>query len=157
MSPDTSKKNSTFKALDCTVQITSDSKKQQEQPQSQTLRVSEMDSVVGDFMGIERAILENVVFCHQEESNWPLLEQRVLKKKFDDIFGSTKYNKALQTVKQCTSDLNKKGVELRANVQLLGSHQQHAMKLRDRIKNYSDKERDLKEGKLLIGTCILVI
>jgi hypothetical protein len=40
-----------------------------------------------------QAILENVIFVHQEDSNWPLAEGQVLKKKFDDIFAATKYTK----------------------------------------------------------------
>ena len=41
-----------------------------------------------------QAVLENVIFVHQDESNWPLAEGQVLKKKFDDIFAATKYTKA---------------------------------------------------------------
>jgi len=37
-------------------------------------------------LGVSKAILQNVIFCHQEESNWPLSEPAALKKKFDDIF-----------------------------------------------------------------------
>lgn len=37
-----------------------------------------------------RAILESVVFCHQEESSWPLQDPATLKKKFDEIFESTR-------------------------------------------------------------------
>ena len=33
---------------------------------------------------------------HQEESSWPLQEGAVLKKKFDDIFESARYTKALE-------------------------------------------------------------
>ena len=40
-----------------------------------------------------QAILENVIFVHQEDSNWPLAEGQTLKKKFDDIFAATKYTK----------------------------------------------------------------
>jgi hypothetical protein len=40
-----------------------------------------------------QAILENVIFVHQEDSNWPLAEGQVLKRKFDDIFAATKYTK----------------------------------------------------------------
>ena len=40
-----------------------------------------------------QAVLENVIFVHQEESNWPLAEGKVLKDKFDDIFAATKYTK----------------------------------------------------------------
>jgi hypothetical protein len=38
------------------------------------------------------------VFCHQEESTWPLSEGAVLKKKFDDIFDSSRYAKALDAI-----------------------------------------------------------
>tara|TARA_B110000238_G_scaffold49680_1_gene54071 strand:- start:5330 stop:5602 length:273 start_codon:yes stop_codon:yes gene_type:complete len=44
-------------------------------------------------MGVSKAILENVVFVHQEDSNWPLGEAATLKKKFDEIFSATKYTK----------------------------------------------------------------
>lgn len=42
-----------------------------------------------------QAVLENVIFVHQEESNWPLAEGKVLKEKFDDIFAATKYTKVV--------------------------------------------------------------
>lgn len=48
---------------------------------------------------MSKSILENVIFCHQEESNWPLSEASVLKKKFDDIFDATRYTKALDNIK----------------------------------------------------------
>ena len=40
------------------------------------------------------AVLENVIFVHQDESNWPLGDGQTLKRKFDDIFSATKYTKA---------------------------------------------------------------
>lgn len=45
-------------------------------------RCADMDKMVPTFMGVSKAILENVIFVHQEESNWPLSEGAVLKKKF---------------------------------------------------------------------------
>lgn len=42
-------------------------------------------------LGASKSIINNVIFCHQEESNWPLSESSVLKKKFDEIFSATKY------------------------------------------------------------------
>ena len=58
-----------------------------------------MDEEIPRLLGVSKAILENVIFCHQEESNWPLSEPSVLKKKFDDIFEATKYTKALDQIK----------------------------------------------------------
>ena len=45
-----------------------------------------------------QAILEHVLFCHQEESNWPLQEGNVVKKRFDEIFESSRYTKAQEQV-----------------------------------------------------------
>ncbi|EKC98002.1 hypothetical protein A1Q2_07799 [Trichosporon asahii var. asahii CBS 8904] len=52
-------------------------------------KCSEMDEEVPLLLGVSKAILENVIFCHQEDSNWPLSEPAALKKKFDDIFEAT--------------------------------------------------------------------
>ncbi|ORZ09566.1 hypothetical protein BCR42DRAFT_304223, partial [Absidia repens] len=62
-------------------------------------RCADMDALLPVHLGVPKAILENVIFCHQEESNWPLSEPAALKKKFDDIFASTKYTKALDSIK----------------------------------------------------------
>ena len=48
-------------------------------------RCAEMDAEIPFQLGVSRAVLENVLFCHQEESFWPLSEPSILKKKFDDI------------------------------------------------------------------------
>lgn len=50
-------------------------------------------------MGVSKAILESVILCHQEESNWPLSEPSALKKKFDDIFEASRFTKALDHIK----------------------------------------------------------
>lgn len=50
-----------------------------------------MDIEIPRLLGVSKAVLENVIFCHQEESYWPFAEPSALKKKFDDIFEATKY------------------------------------------------------------------
>ena len=54
---------------------------------------------MSQLLGASSAILESVLFCHQEESNWPLSEPAVLKKRFDEIFQVTRYTKALDNLK----------------------------------------------------------
>lgn len=51
-------------------------------------KCSDLDTTLPTMLGISKSILDNVLFCHQEEANWPLMEGAVLKKKFDDIFDS---------------------------------------------------------------------
>jgi len=49
-----------------------------------------MDAELPHLLGVSKAVLENVIFCHQEDSYWPLAEASVLKKKFDDIFEASR-------------------------------------------------------------------
>lgn len=62
-------------------------------------RCAEIDREMPHHLGVSSAVLENVIFCHQEESNWPLSEPGTVKKKMDDIFESTKYTKMLAGLK----------------------------------------------------------
>lgn len=50
-------------------------------------------------------MLDNVLFVHQEESSWPLQEGAVLKKRFDEIFDSTRYTKAVEVLRKTEKDL----------------------------------------------------
>jgi DNA repair protein RAD50 len=63
-------------------------------------RCADMDGEMVTLLGVSKAVLSNVIFCHQEESNWPLSEGNVLKDKFDDIFSATRYIKALEAIKK---------------------------------------------------------
>lgn len=62
-------------------------------------RCAELDAQLPIYLGVSKAVLENVIFCHQEDSLWPLSEPSVLKKKFDEIFESQKFAKALDNIK----------------------------------------------------------
>ena len=54
-------------------------------------RCADMDREIPALMGVSKAVLENVIFVHQDEANWPLQDPSTLKKKFDDIFSATRY------------------------------------------------------------------
>jgi len=58
-------------------------------------RCAELDVQMPLSLGVSKAVLENVIFCHQEDSFWPLSEPGPLKKKFDDIFENARYTRAL--------------------------------------------------------------
>jgi DNA repair protein RAD50 len=57
---------------------------------NERLKSTELDKQIPELLGVSKAILENVIFVHQEDSNWPLMESKKLKDKFDDIFESTR-------------------------------------------------------------------
>ncbi|RLM77880.1 DNA repair protein RAD50 [Panicum miliaceum] len=67
-------------------------------------RCADMDREIPALMGVSKAVLENVIFVHQDESNWPLQDPSTLKKKFDDIFSATRYTKALEVKKKLHKD-----------------------------------------------------
>ena len=62
-------------------------------------RVAELDQIMPQNLGVSKAILDSVIFCHQDESLWPMSEPSALKKKFDEIFEALKYTKAIDNIK----------------------------------------------------------
>ncbi|KAG8227718.1 hypothetical protein J437_LFUL008000, partial [Ladona fulva] len=75
--------------------------------QSISQRCSDINAEMSRSLGVSKAILENVIFCHQEDSTWPLDEPKKLKEKFDAIFDATKYNRCLEDIRKLHKD--KKG------------------------------------------------
>lgn len=69
-------------------------------------KCAEIDKMVPWMMHVSRAVLENVIFVHQEDSAWPLSESRPLKEKFDAIFAATKYTDALVRMRLLIKEKN---------------------------------------------------
>ena len=95
-------------------------------------KCADINATVPDMMGVSKAILENVVFVHQEDSNWPLGEAATLKKKFDEIFSATKYTKALEHIAKLRKEQTAKIKEFRLIKDKLKVQKDHAVKLRSR-------------------------
>ncbi|KAF8552026.1 hypothetical protein OG21DRAFT_1486552 [Imleria badia] len=96
-------------------------------------KCAEMDAEIPHLLGVSKSVLENVIFCHQEDSYWPLAEPAALKKKFDDIFEATRYTKALDSIKALRKD---RVADLKADkerLESLSKEKTHADKLRARI------------------------
>ena len=90
-------------------------------------RSTELDNQVPLYMGVPKAILEYVIFCHQEDSLWPLSEPSNLKKKFDEIFQAMKFTKALDNLKTIKKDMA-------VDIKLLKQSVEHMKLDRDRSK-----------------------
>jgi len=67
-------------------------------------KCADINAVLLELIGVSKAVINNVIFCHQEDSNWPLSEGKVLKEKFDEIFGSIGYVKALKRIKDLRTE-----------------------------------------------------
>jgi DNA repair protein RAD50 len=110
------------------------------------LSKKELDRQVPQLLGVSKAILENVVFCHQEESSWPLQEGAVLKKKFDDIFDSTRYSKALDVFAKLKKEYTLKTKDLKASVMEFKSHNHAAQGFQREIAKYNEQLEELEES-----------
>ena len=67
-------------------------------------KCADMDKMVPSLMGVSKPVLEHVVFVHQEDSLWPLSESKPLKERFDAIFAATKYNTAVQKMRDLVKE-----------------------------------------------------
>ncbi|KAM7222177.1 DNA repair protein RAD50 [Rhypophila decipiens] len=97
-------------------------------------RVMELDKLVPEKLGVSPAVLDAVIFCHQDESLWPMSEPAALKKRFDEIFEAMKYTKVIDNLKLLRK---RKGEELRE------------LKLQEG-QDKANKERADKVDKLLL-------
>ena len=66
-----------YKAMDQTIQTYDQARIKS----ATSHRCAEMDRIVPEMIGASKAVLENVVFVHQEDSNWPLADTQTLKKR----------------------------------------------------------------------------
>ncbi|KAG2332824.1 hypothetical protein Bca52824_004004 [Brassica carinata] len=102
-------------------------------------RCADMDREIPALMGVSKAILENVIFVHQDESNWPLQDPSTLKKKFDDIFSATRYTKALEVIKKLHKEQAQEIKTYKLKLENLQTLKDAAYKLRESIAQ--DQER----------------
>lgn len=100
-------------------------------------RVAELDASMPSYLGVSTAVLENVIFCHQDESLWPLAESSTLKKKFDDIFEAAKYTRAVDELKK----IRKKHREELGKFEILADS---AKKDRDRARRVEKRCQELQ-------------
>lgn len=82
-----------FETLDSTIHVDLDGKHE-----SISKRCADTNAEMAHVMGVSKAIINNVLFCHQEDSSWPLDEGKKLKERFDAIFGTSEYNKAIEKI-----------------------------------------------------------
>ncbi|KAI9302405.1 hypothetical protein BJ944DRAFT_242399 [Cunninghamella echinulata] len=108
-------------------------------------RCSDMDALIPAYLGVPKAILDNVIFCHQEESNWPLAESAILKKKFDEIFSSTKYTKALDSIKEIKKERNQEIRVDHARLDSLKADTTKSRRLKTEVKELKKRSEHKKQ------------
>ncbi|KGL86967.1 DNA repair protein RAD50 [Charadrius vociferus] len=98
-------------------------------------KCAEIDREMISALGVSKSVINNVIFCHQEESNWPLSEGKALKQKFDEIFSATRYIKALETLRQVRLKQSSKVKECQAELKYLKQNKEKAQEIQDHLSN----------------------
>lgn len=126
-------------------------------------KCTELDKHIPELIGVSSSAMDSVIFCHQEDSNWPLQDSAALKKRFDELFESARYTKALDAVRLLKKDIASKAKDLKVLVAELGAHFQSATDLRTRLEACIGKKdccqreldevldkKDLVDSKMLL-------
>lgn len=125
------RKTQTFKSKESTIVKTDPVTKEKVQISS---KCAEIDREMELRMGVSGAVLENVIFCHQEDSNWPLNPPNDLKKRFDAIFSATRYIKALEEIKKTTKSEKQNLVAFGINLEHLKDKKELALQLEEQYR-----------------------
>ena len=134
-------KNPTFKQLEGVIKTINPVTKKSE---SLGHKCQDLNTFVPQATGISAAILESVVFCHQEESSWPLQDGATLKKKFDDIFESTRYTKALEAIEKCRKVRAEEHKNLKLDLAALTENRETANDIRRELEGKTAEIQDIQ-------------
>ncbi len=97
------------------------------------------DAEVINALGVSKAVLDHVIFCHQEDSNWPLSDGKLLKTRFDEIFSATKYIKALDVIKKVRLEKSHQVKQLEIERKHLESYKNRSDELHRNLEDYTNK------------------
>ncbi|XP_033743546.1 DNA repair protein RAD50-like [Pecten maximus] len=120
-------------------------------------KCAEMDREMITSLGVSKPVLENVIFCHQEEANWPLSEGKSLKEKFDAIFASTRYVKALDTIMKLKKTQDQDLKLLRQDITYFKQHKDKAAQLEADMNELEMKLEASKESVFKVAEKLVPI
>ncbi|KAG5899847.1 hypothetical protein JTB14_012318 [Gonioctena quinquepunctata] len=107
-------------------------------------RCIDIDSYCSTSLNVSKSILNNVLFCHQENSAWPLDEPKKLKEKFDEIFDAVKYNKCVENMRKYIRD---KQTNLKVLDEKLGNKKRISEDVTKQLNRCNEKKDKLNEIK----------
>ena len=110
-----------------------------------TSKCADLDSKVLDLMGVSKPILNYVIFCHQEDSNWPLDIGSRVKDKFDEIFASDKYKQCLKKIKDVRNEHKSDEKRDKAVLEHLMDAKRDAKSLKRDIRTQTAKKEELAQ------------
>jgi DNA repair protein RAD50 len=102
-------------------------------------KCSDINSEVPMLLGVSKAILDNVIFVHQEDASWPLGDPKSVKERFDDIFAATKYTKALEEIRKQKTDMNYQIKNLHEELKAVKEKKARAEECRNNERQYRER------------------
>lgn len=97
-------------------------------------------------LGVSKPILNYVIFCHQEDSNWPLDVGSKVKDRFDEIFNSDKYKKCLENIKKVRAKEMAEAKLEKNDAQHFKSDKEYADAKRAEVRRKEKEAARLREG-----------
>lgn len=116
--------------------------------QSLSHKCGELDRQIPQLLGVSKAILDYVLFCHQEDSSWPLQEGAILKKRFDEIFDSSRYTKAVDVMRKKEKAYAMLAKDIKADLAGLNSHKHAAQGFRNELQAVEEAIEETEEAKV---------
>ncbi|XP_034260443.1 DNA repair protein RAD50 [Pantherophis guttatus] len=107
-------------------------------------KCAEIDREMIAALGVSKSVINNVIFCHQEDSNWPLSEGKALKQKFDEIFSATRYIKALETLRQVRLKQGQRVKDCQVELKYLKQNKEKAQEIQNQL---TSRETQLAASK----------
>lgn len=126
--------SNTFKTLEGLLAVISNGQKS-----AVSSKIAELDTRVPAYLGASKAVLEYVIFCHQDDSLWPLSEPAALKKRFDEIFEALKFTKALENLKSIRKEMATDVKLLEQSVSHYKIDKERAGKIREKVADLLSK------------------
>nr|CCA17506.1 DNA repair protein RAD50 putative [Albugo laibachii Nc14] len=130
-----------FKALDGVIRAINE----HGEKVSMSQKCGQLDRHLPEMFGVSKVILESVIFCHQEESSWPLQEGAVLKKRFDDIFEASQYTKALEAIRKLRKSRVQNSKEFQTDLKVLHYKVKAAASIQDQLSQVEDKLKEIEQ------------
>ncbi|KAI2641136.1 hypothetical protein GGS21DRAFT_503065 [Xylaria nigripes] len=111
-----------------------------------------LNKIITDTLGASAAVLDAVIFCHQEDSLWPMSEPAALKKRFDEIFEAMKYTKAIENLKllrkkqgETLALLKVKEIDEKNNKERAEKCEQRSIQLQNELEEMREQATELRQ------------
>ncbi|XP_076807114.1 DNA repair protein RAD50-like isoform X2 [Clavelina lepadiformis] len=105
-------------------------------------RSADLDLEMVTSLGVSEAVLNHVVFCHQEDSTWPLGTGKTVKEKFDEIFAATRYMKALEEIRNIEKSQKIEVDREKAKLEFFVNNRDKSIEIANKLK---EAEKEAKE------------